>query len=371
MSGRVSWGSKKVREPELTAVVLAGVHDWGACALNQAVIRPLAPIANMPVVGYVLRALVTARVRRAILCTNGHGDAFREAIGDGSAFGLELSIRDDDMPRGPAGCLKDAYADLEGDCLVMESSLIPHFDIQQLVADHRSTGAAVTIASQKTQKAGMDHYSPVGVYVFSPEVVEEISSTGFVDIKENVLPRLHHEGKRVDVHVVDGPTPHLQGIASYFSLNEWAVKMAARGAFDLDEHYLDGETLVHIHAEVDPTARMMGPVVIGPGARIRAGAIIVGPTSVGQDSIVGQNCVISRSALWDNTTIGNDAQVDRCVVGKTARVEESVQMFNSVCVPLQPKRSRFLPKTRISHPKNDPSPTQGETEDAVRRQLMT
>jgi NDP-sugar pyrophosphorylase family protein len=355
-----------VQDRELTAVVLAGVHDWGACALNHAVIRPLAPIANTPMVGFALRALSEAGVRRAALCTNGHGAAFREALGDGSAYGLSLVIRDEGMPRGPAGCVKDAYEYLGGDCVVIESTLAPQFDLGEMIHDHRATGAALTIASRKSGMEGAEQYAPIGVYVFSPEVIAGIAPRGFVDVKENVLPTLYREGKRVDVFVAPRPAPRLQGVASYFSLNEWAVKWAVRGGFELDGYALEGSSLVHMDAEIDPSARLMGPVVVGPGARIRAGAIVVGPTSIGRNAIVGQDAVVSRSGVWDDAVVGQGAHVDRCIVGKGARVTESARLFNSVCVPEEPKKSRFAIRSFRSRQATT-APVRDEAVSAPRR----
>jgi len=37
---------------------------------------------------------------------------------------------------------------------------------------------------------------PAGVYVFERRALEHVASTGFQDIKENLIPRLHRAGER-------------------------------------------------------------------------------------------------------------------------------------------------------------------------------
>ena len=64
-----------------TAIVLAGVHDWGSCVLNKAIVRPLAPLANRAVVEHVLDALRHAGVKRAAICCNGHAREMRDLLG--------------------------------------------------------------------------------------------------------------------------------------------------------------------------------------------------------------------------------------------------------------------------------------------------
>ncbi len=318
---------------DLSAVVLAGVHDWGACLLNQATLRPLVPIANRPVIEHVLSALTGVGVTRAIICTNGEGGRMREVLGDFFVGGLPLSYRDDPMPRGPAGCIKDAAATLDDfDVIAIEGSMLPFFDLEALVDHHRSADAALTIAAARRPSSALDTFTPVGAYVVSSTALAHVPDRGFCDIKEGLLPKLHQAGHQVDVHTIDGIAPNLQGMSSYFALNDWAIRLADNGGWNLDGYAREGDAITHIDARIDDSVRLLGPVIIGPGVRLGRGAIVVGPTAIGRDSDIGAYTVVSRSAVWDRARVDDHAQIDRCVVATGGRVAEHAELFHTVCL---------------------------------------
>lgn len=316
-----------------SAVLLAGVHDWGGCALNKARLRPLVPVANRPVIEHVLSALDDIGIVRAAICANGHGAAVRRVVGDVFAERVQLRYHNDSMPRGPAGCVKDAASGLAGDSvLVVEASVLPCFDIEALLRNHVCSGAALTIAAQRRRVDGESSYAPVGLYAVSRGALGYVSDKGFRDIKEGLIPTLHEAGLRVDVHSIDGAAPRLHGISSYFAINDWAVTLAGSGAWDLDGYAMQGSAIVHVDSRIDPSARLLGPVIVGRGAVVRPGAIVVGPTSLEPGCDIGEGAVVARSAVWDGGTVAAGAQMDRCVVADRARVPSGARFYNDVCL---------------------------------------
>src|SRR5688572_29113263 len=80
------------------AVVLAGVCSgtttWPSVGFAA---RQLAPVANRPVLFHHLDAVAGAGVRQAAVVTDvTTGSSIREALGDGSEWGLELTHIEDD-----------------------------------------------------------------------------------------------------------------------------------------------------------------------------------------------------------------------------------------------------------------------------------
>ena len=58
-------------------------------------------------------------------------------------------------------------------------------------------------------------------------------NTGYQDIKETLIPRLHECGERVTTHVVSADlAPRVTGAASYLAVNAWAL---ARMVNDADK----------------------------------------------------------------------------------------------------------------------------------------
>jgi exosortase len=68
------------------------------------------------------------------------------------------------------------------------------------------------------------------------------------------------------------------------------------------------------NSRVEPSARIIGPVVIMDGAHISDDAIIFGPTILGRDVSVGKGTVVLNSVLWDGARVGQNCEILRCLV---------------------------------------------------------
>ena len=73
---------------------------------------------------------------------------------------------------------------------------------------------------------------------------------------------------------------------------------------------------IHPSALIDPAARMRGPVIIDEGARVFAGAAIIGPAYVGRDVVVGNNALIRESMIGAHSVVGFGCEVARSWIGE-------------------------------------------------------
>jgi mannose-1-phosphate guanylyltransferase len=309
----------------LSAVVLAGTHHWSGSSFEKLAPRPLVPVALEPLISYSLRWLRQGGVRPATVCANGTSRAIEAVFGTGGELNMELSYYHDGTPRGAAGCVRDAGLRTRSETLVIaDGTSIPTVDLAELLASHYDSGAAVT-AVVHCECSPSAPPSPGGVYVFERRVLDHIPETGFQDIKENLIPKLHRAGERVVTYETDGFCPHVLNAQTYMAVNQWMLqRLAEKGREQGDE------SLVHPSAWVEQGALLVGPVQVGARARIQAGATIVGPTSIGGESTVGRNALVARSAVWSGCTVGDGAVVHGCVVGDGAVVPPVARLFNNV-----------------------------------------
>jgi len=309
----------------LTAVVLAGTHPWSGSSFERLAPRPLVPVALEPLISYSLRWLLQGGVRRATICANGTTRVIKATLGDGADLDMELSYYQDDTPRGPAGCVRDAGLRIGSQTLVVtDGTAIPTVDLAQLLASHYASGAAVTAVVHCDHSLAVPP-SPGGIYVFERRALEHVGANGFQDIKENLIPRLHRAGERVVAHASEGFCPHVLNAQTYLAVNHWMLQRLAHGGESA------GGVLVHPRASVDPTACLVGPVLLGPGVRVEAGATVVGPTSIGGGSVVGPGALVARSVVWSRCVVGEGSVVHGCVVGNDAVVPPAARLFNVVC----------------------------------------
>ena len=313
--------------PAVHGIVLAGAYPRGQSALDEMAPRPLLPVAQQPLVTYSLRWMRGGGIASATVCANSAARAIRARLGR-SVFDMRLDYLEDWSPRGAAGCVRDAGERTNADTFVVaDGTAVPVLDIDELLAAHRASAAAITVVVG-ADTAG--RLRPTGVYVFDRWTFGFIPEDGFQDIKEKLIPRLYAAGEHISTHMASAVAPRAVNTDSYLALNQWAIERASRDVGGTEGFQTSGEALVHHTASVNPSARLLGPVLVGPRASVGAGATLVGPVSIGQETTVGEGAVVSRSVIWSGCVVGERALVDRCMLGDGARVEPRKLVFSAV-----------------------------------------
>jgi mannose-1-phosphate guanylyltransferase len=85
-------------------------------------------------------------------------------------------------------------------------------------------------------------------------------------------------------------------------------------------------------ADIDPTAQIVGPVVLGAGVRIGAGARIIGPTVIGAGCVIGTNVTVEEAVLWDDNVIEDGAALRSCVIGRGNRIGANAHLADGTIV---------------------------------------
>jgi NDP-sugar pyrophosphorylase family protein len=314
-------------------IVLAGTHPWTRSAFDRLPPRPLLPIAHRPLLSYSLSWLRDGGVSYAVVCANRETRALESRLHYHVPDGLLVSYRKDAMPRGAAGALKDAVTGTDAQTFVVaDGTSIPNIDLRTVLAAHRASRAVATIVSY-AERAGNGTRAiqiPSGIYAFEREALGAIPERGFYDIKEGLLPQLYRSKARVEAVTVASPTPRVLDAASYRAVNEWVIEQLALGQQLPPGYTMTGSCIHHREASIAGDVTFVGPVLVGPGAQIEAGAVIVGPSSIGRDVVVKANALVSRSAIWRRSVIGQRAVADGCIVADDTFVPAGAQMFRDV-----------------------------------------
>ncbi len=335
---------------KVAGIVLAGVHAWGDCILEWVASRPLLPIAFRPLIWHILEWLEHGGVGQATVCANSDTARLRYALGMVGPAGLPIDYYEDVMPRGPAGCARDAGLNKPVDTLlVVEGTIFPSLDLEALLKAHRDSGAVLTIAAQhKDDRTDASDLEPVGVYVFSSEVLATVPEHGYQDIKETLIPRLYSQGQVIETFVVPpSSTPRVGGSGSYLGVNLWVVEQALATRDVPPGYRLVGDSWVHESSRVHSTARFVGPVWVGPDCEIESGAILVGPMSMGNGCHIESDAVISCSVLWDGCRVRRGAVLDHCVLTRGSDVAAEMVVRKAVCLPTCGRKSTDPAKTQF------------------------
>lgn len=178
--------------------------------------KPLAPLGGRPFLATQLEWLRGRGVTRAVVCAGYGAEQVRAALGDGSAWGVELEYSIESEPLGTGGALKLAERFLDGPALVVNGDTIGDAEPWTLERDRWEWGALGAVALYRVDDASArgrvehaggrvsrfvekdaDFSGPAwvngGQYAFSPELWRAIPA-GASSLERDVLPGLAARG---------------------------------------------------------------------------------------------------------------------------------------------------------------------------------
>src|ERR687895_616080 len=216
----------------LKGLILSGGRGTRLRPITYTSAKQLVPVANKPVLFYGIEAMAAAGIREVgIIIAPETGDEIREAVGDGSRFGVTVTYIEQEAPLGLAHAVltaEDFLGDAPfvmylGDNLLRDGivDLVEQFRSQQPdalilltpVPDPQNYGVAelegerVARLVEKPENPVSD-LALVGVYMFTPSIFEaaraiEPSWRDELEITD-AIQKLIDTGLTVDPHVVRG-----------------------------------------------------------------------------------------------------------------------------------------------------------------------
>jgi NDP-sugar pyrophosphorylase family protein len=134
---------------EMQAVILAGGLATRMRPRTLTIPKFLLPVAGRPFGAWLLERLASSGYQRALLCVAHLGDQVQSFVGDGRAFGLEVSYADEGPNLlGTAGAIRRAAADLAPEFLVTYGDSYLPFDyanpLKELIA-HRDADGVMAV----------------------------------------------------------------------------------------------------------------------------------------------------------------------------------------------------------------------------------
>ncbi|MFW5798695.1 MAG: hypothetical protein ACOCXX_03470 [Planctomycetota bacterium] len=286
----------------MQSVILVGMVAGAQSGWTKTQPRGMLPVLGRPLIAWVLDELKRVHNCRVAIAGNGYTPRIRQGLAEVAKDDMPtVHFVEESAPRGPAGAARDAWdADLGGDLLVVEGGLFVSGGLEALLADHRQSGAALTLGY--TEQHGQR--VPAGVYVLSEEAIKLIPDTGYVDLKEQLIGHLQQQGLTVRGSLFAGHTHKVFRREDHLDLVRHVIDA-------LNDSTLPGaepSPVIHPEARVHPEADLRGAVYVDRGAVIEAGAVIVGPAHVGAGCVIGKSAHVARSVLPEGTQVASAAR---------------------------------------------------------------
>jgi glucose-1-phosphate thymidylyltransferase len=339
----------------MKALVLSGGAGTRLRPITYTRAKQLVPVANKPVLFYGLEAIASAGIKQVGIVVGDTAAEIKAAVGDGSAWGLDVTFLRQEAPLGLAHAVliaRDFLGDEDfvmylGDNLLQQDlrDFVSRFDARRTrattpqlgdnepllpsahillahVEDPRSFGVAeLDISGRVLRLVEKPEVPPsdlalVGVYLFDSQIHEAVSSIkpsgrGELEITD-AIQWLIDAGHTVFSEVLAGWWIDTGKLTPLLDANRLILETLPRRIDgDVDgESELDGRVVVEAGARV-VRSRIRGPAVIGAGATIT-------DSFIGPFSAIGAGCVIDRSEVEHSVIL------DDCRVLQAGRLEDSL-----------------------------------------------
>ncbi|WP_330336075.1 glucose-1-phosphate thymidylyltransferase [Streptomyces sp. NBC_00557] len=299
----------------MKALLLSGGSGTRLRPITHTSAKQLVPVANKPVLFYGLEAIAEAGVTEVGIIVGDTAEEIREAVGDGSAFGLDVTYIPQEAPLGLAHAVLIAREYLGEDDFVMYlgdnfvvggiTDLVEGFRAERPDAQILLTkvpnptefgvaeldAAGQVIGLEEKPRHPKSELALVGVYLFSPAVHEAVraikpSARGELEITD-AIQWLIDAGRDVRSTTISGYWKDTGNVTDMLEVN--------RSVLETLERRIDGT--------VDGDSEIIGRVRIEAGAKV-TGSRIVGPV------VVGANTVIIDSYVGPFTSIAGDCRIE-------------------------------------------------------------
>jgi len=359
------------------AVILAAGEGTRMRPLTENRPKVMMPIANKPLLEYIVREVVSAGVRDITFIVGYRQDAVRDYFGDGSRLGARIDyiVQDKQMGTGHAfgmasGVCDGRFLAMNGDVVVsarhLKKLLARNMDAVvtvKKVADPQAYGVIETDGDlvrriiEKSPDPPSD-MANAGIYLFTRSIFDGIANTGLsprgeIEITDS-LQFLIDNGKRVGFVLMEEEWLDVGKPWELLTANEMVLK-GMKGK---------------VEGEVEPFATLKGEVSVGRGSVVRNGAYIVGPVVIGEGCDIGPNCFIRAfTSIGDRVHIGNAVEIKNSIIMDDTKIGHLSYVGDSVigC------RCNFGAGTKVANLRLDektiPVVVKGKRVDSGRRKL--
>ena len=300
--------------------------------LTYEITKPMVPVLDRPVMEHIVELLERHGFEEIIANLHYFPDSIREY------FGERLSYRYEEELLGTAGGVRGC-ADFFGEepFLVISGDALTDIDLGAFLATHRQRGGIATLAVKKvpdTREYGvvlhardgritgfqekpapeeaLSDLGNCGIYMFEPRIFDYFPSRPFVDWAQDVFPVLLENDVPFYIHEL---REYWNDVGSLSELRQGTMD-ALRGELHLQ---VEGE-------EVRP-----GVLVAAGESPLRGDAELDAPAWIGRDVKIGEGVrLMGPIVLGDGARVGDRAQLRGCIVFPGTEIAPEAIMIDAI-----------------------------------------
>lgn len=312
-----------------TAIVLAAGEGRRLRPLTEYQPKPMLPVANRPIIDYVVDALLGAGLREIVVVVGHQRRRLQDHLNQRYAeANLQYVHQHNQLGSGhavqtAAGAVTEPFVVVNGD------NIIDAAMVRETITRYREEPVTAAVAVGHSERASdygavcvengrvttiLEHHSDdeqgcinVGVYVFDDRIFGALDRTATQDGELSLTDAIPHLSGRVVPAVPDGVW--FDPAYPWDLLTITGRLKTVEGGTAGDRTRIDESARIHDGAVVDDDA------IVGPGCEVAAGAVVGNGTCLRSDVRVGANTVLQRSQVGADSQVGANAVVRDSVVG--------------------------------------------------------
>ncbi len=327
----------------MKAVVMAGGFGTRLRPLTEKLPKPMAYVANRPMMEHVIRLLAKEGITDLEVLLYFYPEKITSYFGDGSRWGVRINYVGAEADYGTAGAVKMAEERLNGTFLVISADIITDFDLSKALEFHSERKAAATMVLTRspnplqygivmTEEDGRivrflekpswgEVFSDTintGIYILEPEVLSLIPEKKNFDFSKNLFPAMLSRGDRLLGYIAEGYWKDVGNLSEY--LNVHLDILAGKAAIEFEGKKAGGANVwIGENTHVEYTTELKN-VVIGKNCSVSGGAVV-------ENSVLGDGCtvedgaVVQSSVVWPRTIIHKGARLLENIIGSDCEIK--------------------------------------------------
>lgn len=307
----------------MRAIVLSAGYGTRLWPLTEDRTKPAIPILGKPLVGYVAEYLAGYGIDEIVVNLHHRPESVREALGDGSRFGVKLHYVEEPEILGTSGALDNTREFFERETfLAVNGKIITDIDLNAALETHRSANALATLVLLPNTRRerfsvvetengrvkrfggmpGEDDRDPLmftGIQILEPRIFEYIPRGVFSHSTTDVYPQAIARGEVVAAHVATGKWRELSTLKRYLDISVELMKEAGK-TYD-----------------------------------------------AGEGTVISESASVVDSILWDDVVVGERARVSGAVLADNVRIKAGEVVENAVVVPRELVEGKTPPEKAL------------------------
>jgi mannose-1-phosphate guanylyltransferase len=347
----------------MKAMILAAGKGTRVQPLTYSLPKPMIPLAGKPVMAYLVEHLARHGVEEIMINVAHLHEKIEDYFGDGQQYGVHIGYsfegystsdgRIVPKPLGSAGGMRkiqDFSGFFDETTIVLCGDAAIDLDIKAAVEQHRANGAIATVITKEVPWDKVSSYGVVsadedgrvtsfqekpsrgeassncastGIYIFEPAALDLIPPDVEFDIGSQLFPLLVQKGLPFYAHTCHFNWVDIGTVADYWSVMQAIMTGEVKGL------QLPGQEVAlgiysGLNTRIDWEGTVIeGPVYIGSGTHIEAGAHIIGPCWIGTGCRVLAGARVVRSMIFDYTRVSRNAALHEVIVFRDYSVDRN------------------------------------------------